>query len=279
MLGWWAEKLYINSINFNLRPPVLIYQMGKVGSTSVFRSLKKSPVKHPIFHVHWFSKEGLAKAEKITTKIHDPIFAMHIKRCRLLYSKYKNGHIRQLKIITLVRDPIGREISNLFQNIEIFNRHLINEKKQVKIDVALKLIQKKIELKLLDVDYSIHWFDDEFKKGLSVDIYDHPFDKEKGYSIIHKKNMDILILKLEKLNTCFNSAINDFFNIQIDKKLVEANIGSKKTYSNEMAYIKNNLTLDPGICKNIYSEKYVNHFYSEDEINDLIAKWSGSHFH
>lgn len=270
----WVERLYINSVNFNVRPPVLIYQMGKVGSTSVYKSLKKFAIIHPIFHVHWFSKEGMVRAEKIKAEIRDPIFDMHLRRCKLLRSKYNNGNIKRLKIITLVRDPIDREVSNLFQNIEIFNRHLINHKKQIKINDALKLIRKKIELKLLDVDYCINWFDDEFNRALSVDIYDYPFDKEKGYSIIKYKHIDILIIKLEKANSCFKSAIKEFFGIQSEKKLVKANIGDKKRYSNEMKFIKENLRVSPKACESIYSVKYVNHFYSQKEINGFIAKWS-----
>ena len=45
----WFEKLRINSIDFQKRPPILIYQMGKVGSTSITEALQQSSLSNPVF--------------------------------------------------------------------------------------------------------------------------------------------------------------------------------------------------------------------------------------
>ncbi len=270
----WFEKLRINSIDFQKRPPILIYQMGKVGSTSITEALQQSSLSNPVFHIHWFSKEGLARARQIYASTRDSIFHMHLQRCQLLRKKLDSGEIPKLKVITLVRDPIAREISSFFQNIELADTHLIDSRNQLKIDVALKLIEKKISHNLLDVIFCLNWFEGEFEPALSVDIYNYPFDKEKGYSILHHDNIDILVIKLEKLSSCFTQAMLDFLGIQIKQDLIQTNRGSEKKYADEMQFVKDQLTLSPQAYANIYSTKFTKHFYSQDEINHFIAQWS-----
>jgi hypothetical protein len=270
----WIERVYINLINFNDRPPILIYQMGKVGSTSVYRSLKNSAVKHPIFHIHWFSKAGLNRATHLNDDINDPIFDMHFRRCRLLRTKYDTNKIKKWKFITLVRDPIDREISNIFQDIEIFHRHLFDNKKQIKLEETLALVKKKIERNILDVDYCLTWFDKEFNKALSFDVYDFPFDKKTGYTIIRYNQSDVLILKLEKLNECFTDALKDFLDTNLYIGLIKANISDRKKYSSDVKFIRKNLKLSPEAFDKIYSKKFVNHFYSKQEINAFKKKWT-----
>ena len=40
-------------------PPILVYQMGKVGSASVKHTLIQSKLKNPIFHIHQLTYEGI----------------------------------------------------------------------------------------------------------------------------------------------------------------------------------------------------------------------------
>ena len=270
----WIERVYINLVNFNVRPPILIYQMGKVGSTSVYKSLKRSAAKHPIFHIHWLSKEGLIRATKLNDDINDPIFDMHLRRCRLLRSKYDTNRAKKWKFITLVRDPIDREISNVFQDIEIFHRHLINDKKQVNLDDTLALVKKKIERNILDIDYCLTWFDKEFNQALLFNVYDFPFDKKSGYTIIRHKQSDVLILKLEKLTDCYTDALREFLDTNLNTRLVKANISDKKKYSSEVKFIKKNLKISPEAFDKIYSNKFVSHFYSRQEIKGFKKKWA-----
>jgi len=270
----WFEKLKINSINFHKRPPILIYQMGKVGSTSITEALEKSSLDNPIFHIHWFSQEGLSRAEQIYKSTRDPVFRMHLQRCRLLRKKLDSRKITKFKVITLVRDPIAREISSFFQNIELADTHLIDSRNRLKTDVALKLIEKKITHNLLDVIFCLNWFEGEFEPALGVDIYDYPFDKEKGYTIIHHKNMDILVIKLENLNSCFAQSMSEFLGIRIKQDMVSSNRGNEKKYAGEMQLVKDQLKLDSHAYQKIYSTKLVKHFYSQDEIDAFIAHWS-----
>src|SRR3954467_9048640 len=59
-------KLYYRGVIRHGYPrgdPIVIYQMGKVGSKTVERSLSAQTRDRPIFHVHFLTQEGLRREE------------------------------------------------------------------------------------------------------------------------------------------------------------------------------------------------------------------------
>jgi hypothetical protein len=269
----WVEGLNIRLFNFKKKPPILIYQMGKVGSTSLYKTLKRSATRYPVFHIHWFSKKGLGRADRINATALDPIFDMHLRRCKLLRACYDEGKIGKCKIISLVREPIAREVSNLFQDIHIFHPQLLDSDGKFKLEAALAEVKHKIEQKTKDVRYCLSWFDEEFKEALQINIYDYPFDKDAGYRIIKCGRYDILLLKLERLSSCFHKAMSDFLGLRVQRHVIMANTSDKKKHLFAKQALQMNLKLDLNTCKNIYSEPYVRHFYTDREIEGFIGRW------
>ena len=45
-------------------PPLLLYQMGKVGSKTIQRSLRTVELDRPVFHVHFLTPDRVEKTEK-----------------------------------------------------------------------------------------------------------------------------------------------------------------------------------------------------------------------
>lgn len=97
-----------------LRHPVdiLVYQMGKVGSTSMCRSLQKAGF-GPL-QVHR-TVSDLPHMERFMETDRD--FPFHFYIGRLLYTYLKSTSHR-LKVIAIVRDPVARYISAQFQTLE-----------------------------------------------------------------------------------------------------------------------------------------------------------------
>jgi len=60
----FVESLKIRFRNFNTNPPILIYQMGKVGSTTILKSLKNAQIQNPVYHIHFLSSDGIRNAER-----------------------------------------------------------------------------------------------------------------------------------------------------------------------------------------------------------------------
>jgi hypothetical protein len=85
--------------------PVVIYQMGKVGSMSVLAALQDCGYE-PLHHVHVMNPKYMRSG---TT--HDPV---HERNALAAYRDIIEAG-RPAKFITLVREPIGRCISAFFQ--------------------------------------------------------------------------------------------------------------------------------------------------------------------
>jgi len=61
---YWHFRVKLALQNFNKLPPILIYQMGKVGSSAVYESLKKYGIQNPLHHVHFLSYGHLNELER-----------------------------------------------------------------------------------------------------------------------------------------------------------------------------------------------------------------------
>ena len=247
------ERSLINKRDFVKYPPILVYQMGKVGSESLFESIKTLRNKYSIYYIHWFSDDGIKRKKEHTDIINNPVATLHLNRCYLLKTKYQHLTDIKWRIITLVREPIGQQLSALLQNIKYHKPHLIDKFGKIKLDETLKSFVNKMESYNINTGFSVTWFDLEFKKALNIDIYKYPFDKGQGYQIIKKNNLEILIIKVEKLNSCFQDAISTLLGDEFKSQIINANITEKKEYAYANKFIRENFILSLiSIMKNIW---------------------------
>jgi glycosyltransferase involved in cell wall biosynthesis len=274
-------------------PPILIYQMSKVGSKTVYYSLKEHPVPNLLFHVHQLTYDYiytfLENIEQRIKRISSQEADSGIKISRIVYNKNLRemlNHDLELrrkfdkyskdfnwKIITLVRDPIARMFSDFYFSIQTkhpeatdIHGDIILEKS---IDIFKNILKRFDEAR----DWASRWFDVEFKKVLGVDVYDYPFDHERGYRIIKPGNIEILIIKMEELDHCFFSAMSDFLGIK-KIKLLRKNISAEKGYADVYKKAKKSIRIEKAVCEKIYATKYARHFCSEEERDNFTWKWS-----
>ncbi|MBD5523511.1 MAG: hypothetical protein HDR04_03660 [Lachnospiraceae bacterium] len=217
---------------------ILIYQKGKVGSSSVYRSLRN--YNRNVLHCHTLADIG-EKEDDL---------------CKLL--NLKSG-----KIITLVRDPIARRISEMWENIASMERYSTN------VDFS------EIESYYFKKGFwhgDAEWFDEQIKTFFNIDIFEYPFDTEKGYTIIKQGNIEVLLLTLEKLNN-LEEVIGNFLGIK-SFQLSRNNVGKEKLYRFAFQSFKRNFTISEEEIEELYRKsKYMKYFYSEQEREEFYAKW------
>ncbi len=262
---------------------VLVYQMGKVGSSSVVKSLKAKDIYS--FNVHTFNRENLRRTEYQFKKLWVPngplpftlwdqqFFARFIRK-----TKYKH----RIKIITLIRDPVARNISHFFQypnmileqtpsgyyisSIRYGYEKLLTERSIPK--ELPKLYYKNMD----NHDLPLLWFDKELKTNFGIDVFDCVFPKERGYKIYSNDRADVLLIKLEMLDKVFGQSFSDFLNVGAIELLHE-NIGSKKKsaslYRNFLSFFK----LSDDYLDRFYNSKFVSHFYTIEEVELFRQKW------
>lgn len=251
------------------RTAILVYQMGKVGSTTVYSSLNKQLLFTPVFHVHSLCDDTLKKYAKAYQAVGEiPGQIKYLRHGDFLRKKLDRSVAIKWKIITMVREPIIRDISIFFQQRDRNFPHGVDASE------IIDILQKHFASFQESTDYACNWFDREIKSNFNIDIYDFSFDKQKGYHIIKEKDKEILIIRLEDLNNCFQLALREFLVLDKPIELLSKNIAKDKQYKNQYLEVVNKIKIPKSICELIYSSKYVKHFYSDATIDDFINRWT-----
>lgn len=269
------ESLRIYFQNLNGNPPIIIYTAGKVGSTTVYQSLKRANLDNPIYHIHSLTEFSIKQAKekyKKAGKNKEPRF---LRETQFLREKIGKSQGIRWKIITLVRDPIRTYFSKLFHEPKVHYPYLMNEQGKLKEkDELIRIILEELSNFKEDNKSSVaNWFEQEFKPALGVDLYEFPFDDGKGYQIINYKNLDILVLRLEELNKNFELAINEFLNIETEIPTYTANVNNNKKQSSMYKEIISNIRIPQSILEEIYTSKYSQHFYGKAKIQQFLNQW------
>jgi hypothetical protein len=169
-----------------------------------------------------------------------------------------------------VRDPVARNISAFFENIieffpDFYTRYAAGE---LDIETIVSTF-----LERFDHDTPLVWFDFQMKPVFGIDVFACPFSTERGYSIYYGQNASLLLIKLEKLQDCVESAMKDF--LGIDKLAIRnTNVAEGKEYREVYKAFLETVRLPPEYLDRMYDSKMVRHFYEQDEIRTFRKKWS-----
>lgn len=246
----------INRIIFSLRlkyllyfgRPVLIWNMGKVASTSVARSLWGYVGRRNVIATHFLNKDGNY-------------------RSKALYNELFANSEKPISIIALTREPVGKNISSFFQNFET-NVGIPAEKYDLHINDLCDYFFNNFNKH----DTTINWFDDNFKNYLGIDVYSYPFDPVQGYSIIDHGRYDILLLRSEATNDVKEKAIKELLGLD-EFTLTNENVGSEKPYSRLYNEFQQAVHIPQSYLDRMLNSRYTQHFYDIEEINRIRASW------
>ena len=240
----------------------LTYTMGKVGSMSIDKAIASRIFYRTNFHVHFLTANGLKKHKEFNQTDSGYELATIIEQAR------RSEPGRRLKVITVVRDPLSRDISDLFQNYKIY----LGDHN----DSGMGLQKMLNYFKQFDHAYGLEWLDEEIKGYLNIDVYAHLFDPAQGYQIIHDKNCDLLVFRLEDLNKMFEKAMLEFTGLPNWKLEKEVNTGEDKSYAELYSAFKKEVVISDEVIKKIYDSKFFKHFYTDSEKRGYIKKWTRS---
>lgn len=271
--------------DLNQKEVVFVYQMGKVGSTSIEESLIEltKTTATPFYRCHYLNPQTVNRLLKQKIKIHQSLIKRHYLTSKYLSKKLFDRGLGESnwKIITLVRDPININISRFFESIQDFVPDFYTRFGNLtdfyqKIDRGLIDIQEIIKFFFDSFpyhDWALNWFDLEMKSVFNIDVFSKNFPQEQGYQIINKNNVDLLILKLELINKNSKHAFNEFMGIE-NFTVKNANVAKDKIYKNAYQKFKESIVFPDEYLEKIYNHKYTRHFYNGVEIENSIKRWS-----
>jgi len=266
------DKALINKVTLSNKPFIIIYQQGRVASTSIYESLYDSNLTFPIYHIHTISavsaQKQITAAKLSNRKVFRHLYVGKMLSNALIKHKTRNDTV-PWKVISIVRDPLAIMVS----------LHFLNAKKDSNIFSSNESTLKHFELLFSTNDPSkwaiCTWFDDVFYDELGIDVYQHPFNTETGYTIIKEGKLDILLLRFDELSQAFKNGCSELFEVDKERfNLKHANVHKNTQYDERLSYVKKHLKIPREFCNKIYATKLAKHFYSPNQIEELTAKWA-----
>lgn len=250
-----------------LENPVLVYTMGKVGSSTIVETLRELGFSEVQPHSLTLSRRGsyfVLPERKGLKNLKDRIKSKLLKTKGKLYLFSKRITKKRIKIVTLSRDPIARTISAYFEQY----KYVLDK------DINSVNTQELIEnfFKFANHDTPHIWFDNEIKRVLKLDIYASDFDKILGWKLIETEDFDLIIIKMEYLST-LTKPLSKFFNVS-SFPLKPANRSDFKEYKKAYDKFKQEITFTKEYLDFHYESKYTNYFYTQDEIDGFRKKWT-----
>jgi len=257
-------KLFCVDVENN--PPLIVLTMGKVGSTSVYKSLKKR-LKNPVFHLHYLSDKGLEKAVEMRLSSKLKSYSYHLILSEEL--KKTGCDLSKLKYITIIREPISRQLSSFFQNVGKLGSDL--EGKDLRVDYENALEYLMSTMSFSDEAERV-WFNREVRDIIGIDVYGEEFDIIKGYEVYRSNSGGrLLLMRMEDMDKVFCDAIYKFLGQQ--KVLLRRyNEGSAKIYNKAYERLKKNVKFSAKEIDMLINTIFFTKFYI-DYKKMLKDKW------
>ena len=265
--------------------PVLVLQMGKVGSKSVQAGLEAQVLDRPIYHAHFLSRERTARTEIQRRKFfrtdrHSYLMRPWLNQF-LLRTFTEQKDRRKWKLITLTREPVGRNISAFFENLDVVpcktdgEFEISSDYYQIKPTVVSVEDTDTLAQMFFDSaqhDSPLRFFDRELRDIFGINVLGSGFPIEKGYGIYNSERADLLVLRLESLTHCADEALAEFLDID-EFRVINRNIGARKVYAPLYDAFKRNAIIDSEYVDALYDSEYMRTFYSSREISAAREKW------
>lgn len=253
----YAKKQYHTKFGLD-NDLILIYTLSKVGSSSVYHSLKKQFPYKEIHHIHFLGDTWLNKF-----KNDHQVFQNNLNNAERMFQLLQKRQWK-IKIISLTRDPVARDISGIFQTWQhVFDVSSIS---QVPAEDIISFLSNS------DFKYSENWFETDFLEFTGLNVFNEKFDSKIGFQVYKTKKASILIMQLEQLNHIYNDALNVFMG-KGNYVLQNENITALRMSGVLNKKVKTHLRLPLEKINTIYSSKYSTTFYSESQIQKFKKKW------
>ncbi|MEL6606247.1 MAG: putative capsular polysaccharide synthesis family protein [Cyanobacteria bacterium J06614_10] len=219
-----------------------------------------------VFHTHFVSKAWLESNHLPLSKKKKPV----------ALAKYINKIIaspgKQVKIVSLVRDPVSKTISQLFQTPEAFGT---THDDLLKMDVNA-ICHLLTDLKREQFSYPCEWFDSEFFEFTGIDIYQEPFDHASHCQVESFKQFDVLVLRAEDLSdeALILQNIKKIVHKRVEaERLMVSNTTTQKKTGELYKKVKQSIKFTRDFLDQLYSSKYCRHFYTDEELDMFKRRW------
>ncbi|MGI9065254.1 MAG: putative capsular polysaccharide synthesis family protein [Pyrinomonadaceae bacterium] len=165
------------------------------------------------------------------------------------------------KIITLVREPIGRNFSYYFQNLD-----KICGTPDAHASIPTEQLVRDFPVEFPYSDDPLTWFEYEFKEVLGLDLYSYELNMGRGFAEVKSDLYDILILRTDTADEIKSEALAKFLEVS-RAPLVQANITAHKEQAKAYRKFGNSIQMVPAYLDHMLGSKYSCLFFDEKDLS------------
>jgi len=310
--AYYRQKLDRSARRFQ-GAPLLVYQMGKVGSKTIIQSLRAlqraRQLDMPVYHVHFLNQPQIdefleKRKEFLGTEKQGRL--EHIWLYEYLREQLDEAQageeqeaargpagysdMRKWKVVTLTRESVGRNVSSFFELIEVEPLDLSGASS----DSASARYRVRSDPDFYGFDVvvdteNLHHLTDLFLQEPDHDEPAQFFDKE----ILGVLGIDVYETEFptSKGWMIYKGKLADLLLIRVENlnecageafkeflgipelPLINENVGSEKAYASLYKTFRQSVVLPESYLDRMYASKYMHHFYDADEIAAFKRKW------
>jgi hypothetical protein len=272
---------------------VLVYTMGKVGSTSIARSLASVGIFYR--HLQWLTPRTqtfLSRLGEVTEADEFSVLQTRLDVNRCLHALRDPEYASLIKVITAVREPIGQILSHYFHGLAVVDAHLRSRGQEPNVETVTANILECVDaymenrdLSLADLServcaadaHRIHfhwlvlncltWFESEF-----LPFFPTPPARgfsEKGYMLAG----NALILKFEELPTKGERAIAVYVQ-RPEFRLTRENVGTDRATGDLYRQVLSTIRFPRSFVAHLADSRFTRQFYNEEERKQMLTRWA-----
>lgn len=245
----WRARL---NLKLRMNPPVFVFQMGKVASRSVTEPLPKY-YRGAVIHDHVFCGERMERMQGET---------------RELYRYVKGRHApKTLHMISLVREPLARNISAFFNNFELHTGVSPSDWRGGLDEL------KDCFLRSFPHDQPLFWFEQSIESNFGIDVYSVPFPAI-GSVVLEREPYRLLVIRMEENDSNKSQAVREFLSLPSSYSVTRANERSSKDgallYRRFVEWVRFDVEFVDFFCRS----RYFQHFYDASFIEKTRRRWT-----
>ena len=254
---------------YGIRSPIIVYQMGKVGSSSLYAGLRALYLNVPVYQCHMLNNlDAIEESVRQRYPSAPPILSQ-VEIGRSLRREIEQKKGTRWNLISMVREPVARNVSAFFQNLN-----------DILPDARTRLENNTLNVAWLHNEFLtryIHnapadWFDSQMRDVFNIDVFAAPFPIERGYQMYTGPNARLLVLRYDNLNERITPAMFEFLGLN-NFTLPRANVTDDKEYRDlYRRFLETPLPMD--YVTQMYETRFAKHFWTDAERVALIARWT-----
>ena len=266
----WAVWLQLG-VAVLRRPPVLVYTVGKVGSTALGDAIEATTGR-PVINVHRVTPAARRAAEaeraleSLAGRAHEDWSGA------FAHAMFRAGNGRRRgswDVVTGVRDPVALQVSLFFQ-IGLECGHFTADEQRLGVE------PNELGRRFAAFSSSLagsDWFRDELRPTTGIDVYATDFPWAEGVQLIEQPPFRLLVVRREDLKERGAKALGMFLDTPGSVLLPSSNVGATKAYGALYQTFVDQVRLPAELLDRCYCEPFVRHFYSSSEIAAMRRRW------